>query len=128
MIQGFTPIVVVHTLAALAAMAVGAAVFLRRKGTPAHAWLGRAWVGLMLAVTLSTIWIKGDGRYSWIHILSVVVTALLALGVYWALTGRIEGHRKLMTRVYLGALVVTGAFTLLPQRLLGKMLWSALGL
>jgi uncharacterized membrane protein len=82
----------------------------------------------MLVVTLSTIWIKGDGHYSWIHILSVVTTLLLAVGVYSAIKGRIQSHRKTMTRVYIGGLIIAGAFTFLPQRVLGKMLWGALGL
>jgi uncharacterized membrane protein len=33
-----------------------------------------------------------------------------------------------MTAVYVGALVIAGAFTLLPQRLLGQRVWSSLGL
>ena len=124
----FTPVVLIHMSAAFAALALGALVFLRRKGTQAHSWMGRSWVGLMLVVTLSTIWIKGDGHYSWIHILSVVTTLLLAVGVYSAIKGRIQAHRKTMTRVYIGGLIIAGAFTFLPQRVLGKMLWGALGL
>jgi uncharacterized membrane protein len=123
----FTPVVLIHMFAAFAALALGALVFLRRKGTQSHSWMGRSWVGLMLVVTLSTIWIKGYGHYSWIHILSVVTTLLLAVGVYSAIKGRIQAHRKTMTRVYIGGLIIAGAFTFLPQRVLGKMLWGALG-
>jgi uncharacterized membrane protein len=126
--QLFSPAVLIHMLAAFAAMGLGAAVFLRRKGTGTHAWMGRTWVALMLVVTFSTIWIKGHGHYSWIHLLSVATTLMLALGVYAAIQGRIRAHRKTMTAVYVGGLVIAGAFTFLPQRVLGKMLWGALGL
>ena len=40
----------------------------------------------------------------------------------------VVGQSKTMQRVYLGACVVAGAFTLLPQRLLGQWLWSQMGL
>lgn len=124
----FKPVVLIHMVAAFAALGLGAAVFLRRKGTAAHAWMGRTWVLLMLVVTLSTYWIRGEGRFSWIHILSVFVTLALGLGVYYAVTGRISAHRKIMSRTYVGGLIVAGGFTLLPHRVLGKLVWSALGL
>ena len=124
----FTPVVAVHAGAALLALGVGAFVFLRRKGTPAHRWTGRAWAMLMLAVAVSSFWITGkDGQYSWIHGLSVFVTAGVPFAVVLAATGRVSHHRRLMTGMYIGGLVVAGLFTLLPSRLLGRMLWSAVG-
>ena len=39
----------------------------------------------------------------------------------------IEGHRQTMQKIYIGACVVAGGFTLLPDRFLGHSLWSALG-
>lgn len=126
--QAFTPAILIHLGAAIAALLIGCAVFLRRKGTSAHRTLGRLWVALMLVTSISTYWIRGDGGFSWIHLLSIVVPALLALGVYFALTGNFSAHRKTMTNLYFGALIIAGAFSLLPQRLLGQMLWSAAGL
>jgi uncharacterized membrane protein len=124
----FTPIILAHTLAALAAVALGAAMFLARKGTFLHRVAGRSWVALMLVVAISSFWIKGDGTYSWIHGLSVAVIFLLGLAVWFAITRRIERHRKLMIGVYAGALGVAGMFTLLPYRLLGRLVWGSLGL
>ena len=124
----FTPVVAAHAGAAVAALGVGAFVFLRRKGTPGHRWMGRAWAGLMLAVALSSFWITGaSGRYSWIHILSALVAAGIPFAVFLAASGRVSAHRRLMTGMYVGGLVIAGLFTLLPNRLLGRMLWSSLG-
>lgn len=124
----FTPIILVHTFAALAAVALGAAMFLARKGTLAHRIAGRGWVALMLLVAISSFWIKGEGAYSWIHGLSVAVIFLLGLAVYFAIAGRIERHRKLMSAIYAGGLGIAGLFTLIPYRLLGRMVWGAVGL
>jgi len=57
----FTPIIVLHTFAALGALGLGAAMFLARKGTLLHRVAGRSWVALMLVVALSSFWIKSSG-------------------------------------------------------------------
>jgi uncharacterized membrane protein len=36
----------------------------------------------------------------------------------------IEKHRKAMIDLYLGACIAAGAFTLLPSRYLGSIVWS----
>lgn len=126
--NAFTPVILLHLFAALAAVALGAAMFLARKGTLGHRVAGRSWVALMLVVAISSFWIRSSGSFSWIHILSVVVLVLLALLVFLAASGRIRAHQRLAIGVYVGALGITGLFTLLPHRRLGQMLWSSLGL
>jgi uncharacterized membrane protein len=128
MAQAFTPVIVVHAGAAVAALALGAAMFAARKGTLLHRFAGRGWVALMLVAAISSFWIRSSGSFSWIHILSVLVPVLLAKGVWYAATGHISGHRRTMSAVYAGGLLIAGVFTLLPSRLLGQMLWSSLGL
>lgn len=125
--QEFTPMILIHLGAALAALVLGIAVFLRRKGNFAHRVLGRAWVGLMLVTAISTYWIRGGGTFSWIHGLSVISLVALSFAVYFAMTGNIQRHQRIMKGVFSGGLVVAGAFTLLPARLLGQALWSSLG-
>jgi len=124
----FTPIILAHTLAAFAAIALGAAMFLARKGTFLHRVAGRAWAALMLGVAITSFWIKSSGSFSWIHILSVTVIVLLGVLVYFAVTRQIGAHRRLAIGLYAGALGVTGMFTLLPYRLLGRLVWAPLGL
>lgn len=124
----FTPVILLHTVAALAALVLGAGMFLARKGTFSHRIAGRGWVALMLLVSFSGFFIQTRGHFTWIHILSVLVPLLLAVGVVFAVKGNVRGHRRMMVAVYVGALVVAGAFTLLPHRLLGQIVWSGLGL
>jgi uncharacterized membrane protein len=52
---------------------------------------------------------------------------VLARAVYAARTGMVGAHRRTIVALYLGALVIPGLFALSPQRLLGEMVWSALG-
>jgi uncharacterized membrane protein len=123
----FTPVILLHAGAAIAALLLGFAVFLRRKGDFNHRLLGRAWVGLMLVAALSSFWIKGSGSFSWIHGLSVLTLVLLTRGVMLAVRGDIRQHRKVMFGTFCGALVIAGFFSLVPGRLMGHALWSALG-
>jgi uncharacterized membrane protein len=123
-----TPVVMIHVIGAVLALIVGAAVFLRRKGTVTHVWFGRTWALLMLVVAVSSFWITGkDGLYSWIHGLSVFIVLAVPFGVYLAIRGNVSAHRKLMSALYVGALLVAGLFSLHPDRMLGELLWTALG-
>ena len=128
MTASFTPAIWIHLFAAVAALALGATIFLARKGTLLHRVSGRVWAGLMLVTAVSTLWIKGDGSYSWIHLLSIGTLIILAGVVYAAMNGRIQRHRQGVIGLYAGSLIVAGLFALMPQRLLGKMLWASLGL
>ena len=121
----FNPVILAHTAAAFAALALGAAIFLRRKGSTTHRLLGRGWVALMLVTAVSSFWIQSTGGFSWIHGLSVIAVAALAGAVVYAVRGNIRRHRIVIKALY-GSLVVAGLFTLLPHRQFGRMLWSAL--
>jgi uncharacterized membrane protein len=125
---GFDAVIVTHAVAALLALAAGGALFLMRKGNRLHRYAGRAWVALMLVTAISSFWIQTKGHFSPIHLLSVGTLAALAAIVYYAVTGALRRHRFSVIATYVGALVVAGAFTLLPNRLFGHALWSSLGL
>jgi uncharacterized membrane protein len=124
---GFDAVIVAHMTAAFLAIGIGAVAFAARKGSAVHRAAGRSWVVLMLVAALSSFWIQTKGHFSAIHILSVAVPVLLGLGIYFAATGRIRRHRRMMVGIYALGLGVAGLFTLLPNRLLGHMLWTSLG-
>jgi len=125
---GFNAVILTHMLAAFAALGLGAFILLRRKGDSTHRVGGRVWAGLMLLTALSSFWIRSNGTFSWIHGLSVFTIGALGFAVWLAANGQIARHRRAMQNLYVGALVITGLFTLLPQRLLGRALWGAIGL
>lgn len=127
MSHALTPWMIAHLAAAVAAMALGAAVFLRRKGSASHRRLGRAWAVLMLIVIGSSFLIRTNGHFSWLHLLSVGSLVALVLAVYHARNHNLHAHRSTMLGLYVGGLVIAGIFTLLPSRVLGWHLWNALG-
>lgn len=121
------PLVQVHAVAALAAMVLGSLQFLAPKGTPLHRRMGWGWAGIMVLVAMSSFGItgvNGTGRWSWIHLISLYTLGALALAVWQARHGRIRAHRINMVALFLGALVITGAFTLLPGRRMGAVVFG----
>ena len=125
-----TPLVAIHMTAALGALLVGpVALWARRAGQQrprVHRAFGHAWVTLMLATALSALFIRDTSfpniaGYTPIHLL-VPLTLIGLVFAFRALARHdIATHRRTMQRLYLGACVLAGLFTLLPDRLLGHL-------
>jgi uncharacterized membrane protein len=125
------PLVFAHLVCALGALAVGAWLLWGRKGDTVHRSVGWAWVGLMGGAALSAAFIRdyhlpNIAGFTPIHLFVVMVAVQLPLGVWHARRGRVEAHRRTMRGLYRGGCLVAGAFTLLPGRFLGSLLWPQL--
>jgi uncharacterized membrane protein len=128
-----SPVIAVHLTAVLGATGIGpVALWARKAGAhrpKLHRAAGYAWVTLMLVTATSAIFIR-DYRlpniagYTPIHILIPVVYGMLFLAFWFLAKGNISGHRKTMQRLYIGACGVAGAFTLLPGRYLGNLVFG----
>ena len=127
-----TPLIAVHMSAALTAIAIGPVALWAHKGaTPRpklHRAFGYAWVTLMLVAAITATFIR-DYRlpnvvgYTPIHLLVPVTFYTLFRAFKYLAQGNISGHRKSMQSLYFSACIVAGAFTLLPQRYLGGLIW-----
>lgn len=125
-----SPVIAVHMTAALGAVVTGPVALWARQGRGKHPKLhrafGYAWVTLMLVTALSALFIRdwkypNIAGYTPIHLLVPVVLFGL-FGAFWFLArGNVDGHRKVMQRLYFGACIVAGGFTLLPDRYLGQL-------
>lgn len=132
-----TPLIAIHMSAAVGAIVTGPVALWARSGPTQrprlHRAFGYAWVTLMLAAATSAIFIHDDrtphiGGFGPIHLLIPLTYAMLMLAFWFLARGNVAGHRKTMQRLYLGACVVAGGFTLLPGRYLGSLLRGAIGL
>ena len=128
-----TPLIAVHMTAALLAIATGPVALWARKGATqrprVHRAFGYAWVTLMLVAATSAIFISGDSQAHWhgfslIHLLILVTYAMLFIAFRFLIRGNIKGHRLTMVNLYIGACLVAGAFTLMPGRFLGQLIWG----
>jgi len=116
-----------HAITALVAVIIGAIQLISAQGTRQHQVLGYLWVSMMMYVSISSFFISEIqlwGAFSPIHLLSAWTVITLCTGVYFARTGNIKAHQLNMQLLYGLALILTGLFTLLPNRVMGQMLFG----
>jgi uncharacterized membrane protein len=115
------PAIQVHAFAAMAAFALGIVQLSAPKGTLPHRTLGYIWVVLMVVVAGTSFWIHDIrmwGPWSAIHLLSIFTLVTLPLAVLHARRHRVIAHRNAMISMFAGALLIAGAFTFLPGRIM----------
>jgi uncharacterized membrane protein len=116
------PVIQVHLTAALTALMIGAVLMLRVKGTALHKILGWTWVTAMGTTAVSSLFIQtiNPGHFSFIHLLSGWTIVGLPGAVYAIKRGKVAAHRRAMTGMFVGGLLIAGLFTFLP----GRLLWT----
>ncbi len=113
-----------HTAAALTAFALGLVQFAAPKGTLPHRTVGWVWVSLMAIVCVSAFFIhelRIWGQWSPIHLLAIFTLIMLPLAVLHARRHQVASHKRAMTLIFLGALVIAGIFTFVPGRIMYKV-------
>jgi uncharacterized membrane protein len=116
-----SPLIQVHAFAAMAAFVLGIVQFVGPKGTLPHRAIGWIWVTLLAIIAISSFWInelKIIGPFSPIHLLSIFVLIALPAAVMHARHHRLHRHRNAMIAIYCGALLIAGAFTFMPGRIM----------
>lgn len=112
-----------HAAAALLAVPLGAAQFLLPKGDARHRAQGWGWVLLMAAASaLGITGLAGPGRWSLVTLLMPVLALLLPLAVLAGRRVRAQRHRGTTVGLRLGALPITDAFSLMPGRIMHRLL------
>lgn len=111
-------VVQLHIVAALSALAIGTIILLRPKGRGLHKALGWSWVAAMGTTAISSLFITGLNGNFWsiIHLLSGWTIVGLPMAVYAIRSRKVESHRRAMTGMFVGGLLVAGAFTFIPGR------------
>jgi uncharacterized membrane protein len=120
------PVIQFHIAAALTALITGSVLLAGVKGTALHKRLGWTWVLAMAATAASSLFIKviNPGHWSFIHFLSGWVLIALPMGVVAIRRRDIRLHRRTMTGLFIGGLIIAGAFTFAPGRLMFRVFFG----
>lgn len=119
-----------HLGTVLPAFVLATAQFAMPKGTPLHRSTGRVFMLLMLVTAAVTLFMPAHvgprflGHFGFIHLLSLLTFVSVPRGFLAARRGDIAGHRKHMLGLYIGALLIAGAFALMPGRRLHHWLFG----
>jgi uncharacterized membrane protein len=119
-----------HLATVLPAFFIGTFQLLRRKGTPLHKTFGRIYLLLMISTGLITLLMPAHvgprflGHFGFIHTFSLL-TLYSAPAAYLAVRrGNIKGHRRNMIGLYVGGILLAGAFAFAPGRMLSEWLFG----
>ena len=118
------PVVILHMGCAFAALGIGTALLIGVKGSGTHRVLGYAWCACMLVTAVSSFWIQTSGHLSFIHFLSGWTTIAVPLGLAFVRRRQVRRHARMMTSVFVGGLLVAGALTFLPGRLMFSLFFG----
>jgi uncharacterized membrane protein len=113
-----------HILSALTALGVGTVILFKPKGTGFHKTLGWTWVIAMATTAVSSLFITGlNGNfYSFIHLLSGWTIIGLPMAIFAIRNRKVDAHKRAMTGMFVGGLLIAGALTFLPGRFMFEFL------
>ena len=117
-----------HLATVVPAFFLGSFLLLNRKGTPIHKLLGKLYMVLMILTASITLFMPAEvgptllAHFGFIHFFSFMVLYSVPAAYLAARNGRIKTHRGNMIGVYVGGILIAGAFAFSPGRLLHSWL------
>ena len=116
------PSVQLHVAAALLALVVGVIIFLLPKGTGFHRALGWTWVSSMIVVAATSVVMIFDLKtgINALHVFTAVTVVSLWAGLTGIRRGDVRQHAGSMIGLYVGGLIIAGAFAFIP----GRTMWN----
>ena len=120
-----------HLATIVPAFFIGSFLLLRHKGTPLHKALGKIYMLLMIATGMITLLMQSEvgprlfDHFGFIHLFSLLT--LYTAPAAWLAARRhdVKEHRANMIGLYVGGLLIAGAFAFAPGRLLHALLFGA---
>ena len=112
----------IHLASVLSAFAIGVVLLIGVKGSLMHRTLGWTWVAAMMTGAVSSLFIRiiNHGSMSYIHLLSGWTIVAVPFAVAAARRRKVRSHARAMTSLFTGGLVLAGALTFIP----GRLMWS----
>lgn len=125
-----TPLVYAHLATVLPSFVIGTYMMVSRKGSPTHRLLGKIYMALMMTTAVIALFITAEvgpqlfGHFGFIHLFSVLVLFAVPKAYFAAKRHDRRAHAISMINVYVGGLLIAGAFTLMPGRLMHTWLFT----
>lgn len=126
----YTQLAYLHLATVVPAFVIGIFQLLRRKGTPGHKLLGKAYMLLMLATAFITLAMPAEvgprflNHFGFIHLFSFLALFGVPIAYFAARRGNLRAHRASMISLYLGGILIAGAFAFSPGRMLHEWLFG----
>ena len=101
-------------------------ILLSTMGTRPHRMLGAAYMVLMTITAISSLFIHeiNAGGFSLVHLFVPATLLGVAAGLSSARRGDILAHKRAMFGLYIGGLLIAGALTFAPGRLMHRLFFG----
>ncbi len=116
----------IHAYGAIATFTIGLVLLFAPKGFRLHRTLGWTWVVTMAITAISSFFITSFSpvHFSPIHALSAWTLIGLPMGIAAIRRRKVQDHRKKMTGMFVGGMMIAGLFSFLPGRLMFSLFFS----
>ena len=117
----------IHLATVIPAFFIGTwLLFFSKKGSLLHRRAGFVYLSLMAITATAAIFVQGlrPGHFSLIH-LFVPLTYWGVFAAIWRIRkGDVKGHMQAMRGLYFGGLIIAGALTFYPGRLMHRLFFG----
>lgn len=126
----YTQLAYLHLATVIPAFGIGTLQLLKRKGTLIHRRLGRIYMMLMLATALITLAMPARvgpqflHHFGFIHVFSLLALISVPTAYFAARHRDLSVHRAAMISLYIGGILIAGAFAFAPGRMLHEWLFG----
>lgn len=126
----YTVLMFAHLATVLPAVILGLLQFILKKGTPLHRGIGWAYMICMMVTAVLTLFMEARvggqflNHFGWIHLFSILTIWTVPTAIIAVRKGDIKSHKRKMILLYVGAILIAGAFTLTPGRYLHEVLFN----
>lgn len=120
----------IHLFTVLPAFVLGTISLILKKGTQLHKIIGRIYMVLMLFTAIVTLFMPAAvgstlfNHFGWIHLFSFLTIYTVPTAYTAIKKGNIKAHKRKMIGLYVGALIIAGAFTFMPGRYLHSVFFG----
>jgi len=128
--MSYKTLMFIHLYTVLPAFLLGTISFLLKKGTTLHKTIGKLYMVLMLFTATVSLFMPAAvgstlfNHFGWIHTFSILTLYTVPTAYTAIRKGNIKVHKRKMIILYIGALVIAGAFTLMPGRYLHGVIFG----
>lgn len=119
----------IHLATVLLAFTLGTFLLFEKKGTGLHRLIGKYFMVLMLVTAIVALFMPAQigskflGHFGFIHLFCLLVLYSVPSAYFAVRKGNLVKHRANLIGVYVGDILIAGAFAFMPGRLLHKWLF-----
>ncbi|QXP59136.1 DUF2306 domain-containing protein [Olleya sp. HaHaR_3_96] len=128
--MSYTTLMYLHLATILPAFVLGTLSFILKKGTVTHKIIGRIYMILMFLTAIITLFMPSFigsqlfNHFGWIHLFSFLTIYTVPTAYIAIKKGDVRRHKLKMIGLYVGAMLIAGAFTFVPGRYMHSLFFT----